>query len=44
VTSIREVSRLDVILEVKSPGDARENTVAAARGNRMLTTANDLSD
>ena len=42
VTSIGEVSRWDVVLEVKSPADTGEHTGAAAGDNRMLTTSKDL--
>ena len=43
MASIEELSRFDVVLEVKTPADTLENTCAAALYNRMLTTPKDLS-
>src|SRR5712691_3746349 len=43
MTSVGEVSRFDVVLEVKSPDDTLKHTFAAVRYKRMLTTSNDLS-
>ena len=43
MTSIGEVARFDVVLEVKLPGDTLEHPFAAARYKRMLTPSNNLS-
>jgi hypothetical protein len=42
VTSVREVSRFDVILKVQAPGHAFENAGSASWYNRMLTTSKDF--